>query len=146
MYDQPNLSCFVLQVLHRGILELDLSECEMTVEGMLLVSTFCPMLKTIDLGTSVGCRSTLTSRGTCTCTAVLALSWMYCSQPFAAFLCNAECSKLWISNAVPCWIIVLRFAWLRTVPIWSACALQDVTWLVIRCSIVLHRSASIYKF
>ena len=56
--------CPNVQVLHRGILELDLSECAVTVDGMLLVAALCPMLKTIDLGTSSGCRNMLTSRGT----------------------------------------------------------------------------------
>eukprot|EP00731_Ephydatia_muelleri_P004580 Em0002g756a len=79
-------------VLHKGILELDLSACEVTVRGMLCICTFCPMLKTIDFGTSAGCRSTLTSQAFCS-------FFMQCRM---LQIVNLKCCTLMDNNAVMC--------------------------------------------
>ena len=51
------------QVLHDGIVHLDLSECAVTSEGLGQVWRLCPRLRVVDLSVSHGCRTTLPASG-----------------------------------------------------------------------------------
>ena len=52
------------QVLHDGITDLDLSECDITPQSLSLVASLCPRMRRLDLGApQLGCRYDINSKG-----------------------------------------------------------------------------------
>ena len=53
----------VWQVLHDGVLDLDLSECSISGHGLGYVTSLCPRLRKVDLNAPQGCRNDISSHG-----------------------------------------------------------------------------------
>ena len=98
---------FMYQVLHDGVLSLDLSECSLSAAELGLVWRLCPRLKKLDIGIRSGCRDTLHSSGEmCTCVgydiessshlaATVSICLVWCCPPLSpSLLLSAALSQL----------------------------------------------------